>query len=179
MKKTDMIRQSHKLPLIMEDCGDDTNGLFSLIKRPTITAAEEDEEIAAYGKIKDTLRSFSNTGIRGPQGKKGTNAEGIKFDSVWEFAYYTYKKQLKGEYIERNRTESLEYFSDGKVLRFYPDFKTLTGYVEIKGIWREKDLLKQQQHPEVEFIDGSGMKPIIDELNKKLPNWRKDYFTTD
>lgn len=176
MDKDEYVRRYHRLPLILEE--EEDEDLLDLTKSASISVYDENEAVKDLGRIPKVMDPVANTGIRGPQGKKGFGPDGTKFDSVWEYAYYVYKKELCGEWIERNRTDNLKYWVDGKERDFYPDFKTLTGYVEIKGIWRPKDQMKRDQHPEVEFIDGSGMKPIIEQLNKKLPHWRKDYKET-
>ncbi len=126
------------------------------------------------GEQKNWEKPFANTPISGPQGQKGTY-DGFKFDSVWEYAYYRWSKELKGNLIERNRFEYLEYEFDGQTKKFYPDFIENAQFVEIKGIWRPQDLEKKAQHPEVTFLDGNDIKPIIEELNKNIPNWRKEY----
>lgn len=172
MTKEEYVKRYHKLPLILED---EEEGLVRLSKVAHITPLDEEAEVLAYGKLPKIMVPNPVIGMRGPQGTKGYGSDGTKFDSIWEYAYYVYRKELCGDWIERNRTENLKYWVDGKERDFYPDFKTLSGYVEVKGIWREKDQMKKDQHPEVEFVDGSLMKPIIEELNKKLPNWRKGF----
>ena len=112
----------------------------------------------------------------GPQGKKGI-MDGEKLDSMWEGAVYAYYKYVKGVFIERNHTEWVPYVDDnGKKRKFYPDFKLFGRFIEVKGIYRAADRCKMTQHPEIEFIDKTNIKPIWDELNKKLPNWKKDYI---
>ena len=138
------------------------------------------EEMEQYQKsledgiLKNWEEPFANTPLRGPQGQKGTY-DGYKFDSIWEYAYYRWSKEIKGNLIERNRFEYLEYDFDGQTKKFYPDFIENAQFVEIKGIWRAQDLEKKAQHPEVTFLDGTDIKPIIIELNNKLPNWRNEY----
>lgn len=117
----------------------------------------------------------ANSG-QGPQGKKGT-MDGEQFDSMWEGAVYVYYRYIKGLAIERNRTEWLPYIDDdGKKRKFYPDFKIGNRFVEVKGIYRTSDMCKMTQHPEVEFIDKTTIGPILTELTKKLPDWKKDYI---
>ena len=33
-----------------------------------------------------------------------------------------------------------------------------------------------EQHPEIEFLTAAEIKPIIKELDIKLPNWKNDYL---
>lgn len=118
-------------------------------------------------------------GTHGPQGHKGV-WDGIKFDSKWEYAFYRYHKEIAGNVIYRNKTEWYPYRdSAGMERRFYYDF-TLNGQpYEVKGIFRERDLLKQQATSGlVTFVSGNDIKPLIKELNAKSPNWESDYVTT-
>lgn len=117
--------------------------------------------------------------VYGPQGQKGT-LDGEKFDSKWEAAVYCYYKYVKGIFIERNHTEWVPYTDEnGKSRKFYPDFKVGGRYLEVKGIYRPSDQCKMTQHPEIEFLDGEGMKPILAELKEKLPNWQRDFIPTN
>lgn len=180
----DYIKFTHKFPLIdddieiLEDIGVKGLGKPPLrgFNTPHVDVGEYDTFVSSMNSEANfDIEPMANTPIHGPQGKKGS-FDGVKFDSIWEYAYYRYKKDVKGEYIEKNKTENLPYFVNGRECKFYPDFKVSTGFVEIKGIWREKDLQKQAAHPEVEFLDATQIKPIIAELNKKLPKWRDDYL---
>lgn len=125
------------------------------------------------------LKCYPNTNPnQGPQGKKGI-MDGERFDSMWEGAVYAYYRYIKGFPIERNYHEWVPYFDEnGKKRKFYPDFKFLGTFLEVKGIYRGNDLCKINQHPEIEFIDKTKIQPILKELNKTLPNWKKDYIIT-
>lgn len=126
----------------------------------------------------DDVKCAPNWTSRSAQGMKG-EARGLSFDSKWEYVYYIWKKDIRGEYIERNNKgeDYLEYTdSTGKMRKFYPDFKTSDyPYTEIKGRWRDNDLCKMEQCPQVKFIDGVEMKPIIKEVYEKIPHWEEDY----
>lgn len=123
------------------------------------------------------LECYPNTGSGiGLQGKKGI-MDGERFDSMWEGAVYAYYRYIKGIPIERNYNEWVPYFDEnGKKRKFYPDFKMLGTFLEVKGIYRGNDLCKINQHPEISFIDKNLIQPIMKELNIKLPNWKKDYI---
>lgn len=115
-------------------------------------------------------------GIHGPQSQRGM-LDGEKFDSKWEAAVYVYYKYLKGIYIERNHTEWVPYTDEtGKQRKFYPDFKMGGCYLEVKGIYRPADQCKMTQHPEIQFLDGTTIKPLLKELNEKMPDWKKDFI---
>lgn len=183
MNINEHIKYTHKFPII--DSDDDIYNEWDVgnIPKPSLrcfTSSHVDTlELDSYFKSMNSEPNFDielspNSAIHRPQGKKGSY-DGIKFDSIWEYAYYRYTKEVKGEFIERNTTENLPYFVNGKECKFYPDFKTAEGFVEVKGIWRERDLQKQAAHPEVKFLDSTQIKPIMKELNKAIPSWKRDY----
>lgn len=171
---TDYIKMHKKMPLVYFDVDEDPE-IIKLKPKGVTYFSDEDTDTwdKSLGWLNDNT-PFNDTAIRSPQGKKGEYS-GIKFDSIWEYAYYRYTAELHGEWVERNRTDFLEYTVDGHTHKFYPDFKTTSGFVEIKGILRVKDQEKMQQHPEVQFLFGPDIKPMIEELNRKIPHWRKDY----
>lgn len=116
------------------------------------------------------------TGRSKQQGVKGT-AQGEKFDSKWEYIYYLYVKEVRGEYIRRNHEEWVPYYDEnGKERKFYPDFCINGGYAEVKGRFRPSDLCKMEQHPEILFISADDMKEIRKEVYKKCPKWESDYI---
>lgn len=142
-----------------------------------VTVDEMEETIEENGKLHyiDQAKNAAITS-KGPQGVKGT-ARGDKFDSYWEFAFYIWKKDIKGEYCERNTKEHVSYISEnGKIRDFYPDFKVVGGYAEVKGIFRPSDQCKMDQHPEIRFYFGDEMKQIVKEVTAKFPNWKNEYM---
>lgn len=149
-------------------------------KKPlTIDEVENyDETIEDAVKLpKLKVVSTWNT-LTGPQGQKGIDAaSGTKFDSKWEYAYYRYNR-AKGIMVERNWKEQLPYIDEnGKQRMFHPDFVSpIDGLVEIKGILRPTDAAKMAAHPEVKFLFGEDIKPMMEWLNKNEPNWLKDYL---
>lgn len=178
MKVREVYFKAKKIPRVIYpmDGGEDIK--VEKIKGTFYTIPEEIEEYQnslENGILKNWDEPFQNTGIHGPQGQRGMY-DGYKFDSIWEYAYYRWSKDIRGNLISRNRFEYLEYEFEGYTRKFYPDFEENAQFVEIKGIWRPADLEKKAQHPEVIFIDGDDIKPIIEELNNKLPNWRKEYM---
>lgn len=144
-----------------------------------MSPAEWDEYLDNFDTIDDVKCAPNWTSGKGMQGTKGYGKDGTKFDSKWEYAYYIWKKDIKGEFIERNDHEDFIEYTDtnGKLRKFYPDFRVADGYcfTEIKGIWRDADLCKKDQCPQVRFLDGNDLKPIIQEVNKKIPNWKDSY----
>lgn len=137
-----------------------------------------DETIEDAVKLKKISISSSWNRPIGPQGIKGTDAAtGVKFDSKWEYAYWRYN-HAKGIAVERNWKEKLPYIDEnGKQRMFHPDFiSPIDGYVEVKGILRPTDAAKQAAHPEVKFLFGEDIKPMMQWLDKHEPNWLKDYI---
>ena len=55
-----------------------------------------------------------------------------KFDSSWELYFYIYNKDL-GKNIIRNSKDYFSYEKNGKIRRYFPDFKIDNEYYEIKG----------------------------------------------
>lgn len=138
---------------------------------------EENERERQPKHLKKRVGPKSNGGV-GPQGTKGTDRKtGTHFDSVWEYAFWRYHKDILCDIIVRNKDCFFEYKnSQNEDKRFYPDFIVNGGYFEIKGIFRENDLCKKNATlGKVKFLDGNDIKPIIKELNKAIPNWRDDY----
>jgi hypothetical protein len=111
--------------------------------------------------------------------KKG-EYNSIKFDSKWEAAFYIFKHDIECLPILRNNQKTGEfvtYYSEsGGERKFFPDFILGGNYVEIKGRWRPDDYRKMEQHPEIEFIDATKMKPILKEVFKRYPEWEKSYL---
>lgn len=131
--------------------------------------------------LKDSIQNIKITNkLKKPslQGKSGFDKKTKEhFDSIWEFAYFKYQTEILGNICKRNYTYYIEYINDkGKKAKFYPDFSCCGMFVEVKGIFRESDLLKQTASiGKVEFIDKNGIIPIIKELNSKLPNWKGEF----
>jgi len=57
----------------------------------------------------------------------------IWFDSSWEMCYYSYCKDLGIEFVYQPTDKQFWYVSSNKKHRYFPDFKVLDRYVEIKG----------------------------------------------
>lgn len=111
----------------------------------------------------------------GQQGKKGF-ADGERFDSQWEFAFYTYQKECVGAVVTRNHSDNFPYTDEnGKLRKFYPDFIVNGNYYEVKGWLRPSDQCKMDQNPQVTFVFGDDIKPMIQWLNQHHPKWRDEY----
>lgn len=178
MDVLDYIQKCRKMPQITFD--EKVEGLKLATASSTGKATFEDFEdfIATFEcQLKDYSKDpFPNTAIHGPQGKRGINTEGIKFDSIWEFAFYKYHRDICGAVVERNRFDSIPYTNEaGKPCKFYYDFLVNGQKFEVKGIWRPSDLCKRDQCPDVTFVDSNEMKPIIKELYRRYPNWKQEY----
>lgn len=141
--------------------------------------------------VKEQIKSFENQeknpkykvppvskcGLGKTQGTKGL-FRGMALDSYWEAAFYIWMVDIKGCSCHRNLTESFDYVnSEGKDAKFYPDFKTMEfGFAEVKGRWREDDLLKREATAGVvTFFGGEEMKPILKEVYNFNPKWKDEY----
>lgn len=138
-----------------------------------------EDTIKDASKLKQLEPTITTSGkMYHQQGHKGF-AEGEKFDSYWEFAFYLYQKECLGQVVTRNRTEKLHYIDDdGKDRFFYPDFIVAGKYYEVKGFLRPLDKCKMAQCWEVTFIFGDEIEPMIKWLNQHHPHWRDEYTQT-
>jgi hypothetical protein len=143
-------------------------------KMPLLTCEEMSEYIASTSEL--IVPEVKPPAAAGRAVVRKGIAYGIKFDSQWELAFYIKKHDIDGEHCERNYTVKFPYMSaDGKSKNFIPDFICSGQFYEIKGRWRPDDYCKQAQCPNVTFLDAELMAPIIAEVDKFRPNWRKDY----
>lgn len=119
-----------------------------------------EEKKSKYGGPK---RWSPNTGgIRAGsgRGKKGWY-KGYWCDSSWELAWVIYNLD-HGVSFTRNR-EGFSYSYANKTFKFYPDFKVMDGYVEVKGWVDEKTRAKLSQFSgKLTVIDKAGMKPYLE-----------------
>jgi hypothetical protein len=142
-------------------------------------ATQEDYDVWIEEIDKLDIPDPRYTPIKKSEIKKGI-AEGIKFDSVWEYIVYIYYKKIKCIPCERNRTEFLLYIDPkGKTRKFFPDFLVSGKLLEVKGQFRPNDMCKMEQCPQVEFIDAEAIKPIKKEVEKFYPNFEDQYFKTN
>lgn len=128
-------------------------------------------------QIRKVNKNGGHTGT-GMQGTKGVDkTTGTHFDSIWEYAFFRYEKDIMAHVVSRNKDYYFEYRNDHNELKkFYPDFIVNGSYYEIKGIFRANDLCKKNATlGRVKFLDGEDIKPIMKELNKMIPNWRDDF----
>lgn len=64
--------------------------------------------------------------------KKKYRYDGVDFDTSFELIYFIYMK-LQNKNVERNLSCSFDYEYNGITHRYFPDFKTDDGFVEMKG----------------------------------------------
>ena len=144
--------------------------------RYTVTRSEYKSFEKTIGESLDLGVVQQNaTSLRGPQGHRNT-WDGCQFDSVWEYAFYRYHKELTGSVIIRNETEWIPYADEnGKQRRFYFDFLLDSLPYEVKGIFRPSDMAKMQATSgQVTFVSKNEILPIIKELDDRIPTWRND-----
>lgn len=119
----------------------------------------------------------SKCGLGKTQGTKG-QFRGMSLDSFWEAAFYIWCVDIRGGSCARNFKESFKYINMlGEDANFYPDFKTTEfGFAEVKGRYRDDDILKKEAtQGVVTFFGPEEMKKIIKEVNKFNPKWREEY----
>ena len=129
-------------------------------------ASTEEKEELRKRKISETMKGNTNWKFnkRRGNGKKGWY-DGIFCDSAWELAFVLYYKEHNLR-IERCK-ESRNYIFEGRIHKYYPDFITDEGIVEVKGIKNKKWLEKNKQHPDIIIYDAKKMKPILDYVINK------------
>lgn len=81
-------------------------------------------------------------------------------DSSWELAFVIYHLD-NNLYIERNKSY-LEYNYNGEIHKFYPDFITDEGLIEIKGYHSKQSEAKLKECKSVKFIFKNDMKKYLD-----------------
>ena len=86
--------------------------------------------------------------------------KGIHCDSSWELAFVIYYLD-HNLYIERCK-EYREYFYKGKVYKYFPDFITDEGIIEIKGYISPKENNKRSQNPDIIVKYYNDLKPYLD-----------------
>ncbi len=82
--------------------------------------------------------NLKNIGVENPfyleenRRQKFYEYDNQKFDSSWELYFYIYNKDL-GKNIIRNSEDFFTYEDNGKVRKYFPDFKIDDKYYEVKG----------------------------------------------
>jgi hypothetical protein len=138
------------------------------------------DEMEEYIDNMDHLTNLDcaiNAALR-PHGQQGTKgfADGERFDSYWEYAFYLYQKECNAAVVIRNHTDNFPYTDEnGKLRKFYPDFIVNGNYYEVKGWLRPSDHCKMDQNPNVNFVFGDDIKPMVQWLNQHHPKWRDEY----
>lgn len=113
----------------------------------------------------------------------------LTFDSSWELAVYLYAKDYNWK-IERDPC-CFEYLKDGKIYKYFPDFKINGKLIEIKGnqFFNEegklydpfsRELLEEKQkcmeQNNVEVWDKEKLKPILEYIKEKYgKEWKEKY----
>lgn len=88
--------------------------------------------------------------------------KGFECDSSYELAFVIYNLD-HGIAFERNYN-SFEYFFEGQLHKYFPDFKTKDGYIEIKGRITDKDLAKWRDFPKdlsLSILDSAKIQPFV------------------
>lgn len=88
--------------------------------------------------------------------------KGYYCDSSWELAFLLHS--LDNNFDIQRCTESFEYILNGRVHKFYPDFKIGAIYYEIKGRYKDADYEKIKQFPKeltLRVIDTNSIEPYL------------------
>lgn len=106
------------------------------------------------------------------------NYDNIRFDSSWELAFYVYYKE-HNLFIERCKEVRTYIGTDNKKHKYYPDFLTDNGIVEIKNYCNETVLLKHKYNKDIKILYFDDIKYCIDYVKEKYGNkfWENLYVT--
>lgn len=111
-------------------------------------------------KISQSMKGNTNWthNKRRGNGKKGWY-KGIFCDSSWELAYVVYHIE-HNMHIKRCNIQFI-YEWNGTVRKYFPDFITNEGIIEVKGKFDKKSIYKHKCFPDVKIIDRIGIKPYL------------------
>lgn len=132
-------------------------------------------ELLRKKKISETMKANGKSGgLRKGSGRgKQGYYKGYWCDSSWELAWVIFNLD-NGINFERC-TEYFNYTFNGKIRKYYPDFKIGNTYIEIKGYLTDQFLEKKKSFPNsLEIIDELKMLPILKYVKSKYGN---DFYT--
>lgn len=114
--------------------------------------------------------------LSGNKKHKSGKYNGIYFDSSWELAFYIYHKE-HNLFVDRC-TEIRSYTYNERTYKYYPDFVTDEGIIEIKGYLTERTNEKLKQNPDIKVLFYGDIKLYLDYVNEKYGNtfWEKFYI---
>lgn len=114
--------------------------------------------------------------------KRGIAYDGKKYDSFSEYCFMVYMEKIKFTIVSRNNKEKFLFYADeqGKQRKYYPDFYDGAKYYEVKGRYTQKDMLKRQSHPEVEWYFQEDINKMKKELDQQFgKKWRDGFIQTN
>ena len=97
--------------------------------------------------------------------------KGFHCDSSWELAFVMYHLD-HNLYIKRNK-QFRTYVYNNKQYKYYPDFITENGIIEIKGYTSEKWEAKITQNPDIKVLYRNDMKVYLDYV---IDKYGKDFI---
>ena len=107
------------------------------------------------------------------RGKKGWY-NGIWCDSSWDLAFLIYSLEHNIPII-RN-TESFNYIFNGKIHKYFPDFKINENYIEIKGFDTDKVNAKIEQFPKDKILKVYHKEDLQDIFDYVISKYGQDYI---
>jgi hypothetical protein len=145
----------------------------SLVGKSKGIALTEESELLRRNKIKETISINKLNGgdrIGSGRGIKGWY-KGIWCDSTWELAWVIFNIEYENPFTRNN--ESFVYEFNGKIKKYFPDFKIGDSYIEIKGRRNYNDLDEQTKEKIKQFkgnlivLMESDMQPYLSYVTKK------------
>lgn len=106
--------------------------------------------------------------MSGNKHHKSGKYNNIYFDSSWELAFYVYHKD-HNMYIERCK-EIRTYIFENKQFKYYPDFITDNGIIEIKGYITKRTEAKHEQNKDIIVLYHNDIEPYLKYMIEKYGN---------
>lgn len=148
------------------------------IRKNSKFCSDECKQIHYHDSLSKSLKGKTG-GYRYFSGNKSHKKgffDNIYFDSSWELAFYVYYKEhdLKIKRCDFYRN----YVYNSKTYKYYPDFITDEGIIEIKGFLTDKTKCKLEQNPDIKVLYKKDMDKYLSYVIDKYGDmfWEKFYI---
>jgi endogenous inhibitor of DNA gyrase (YacG/DUF329 family) len=149
------------------ECGKEIN---TELRNTSKFCCEDCKNIHRHNAISNAVKGKTG-GYRVMSGNKHHKSgkyDNIYFDSSWELAFYVYHKD-HNLYIERCK-EIRTYIFENKQFKYYPDFITDNGIIEIKGYITKRTEAKHEQNKDIIVLYHNDIEPYLKYMIKKYGN---------
>ena len=149
------------------ECGKEIN---TELRNTSKFCCEDCKNIHRHTAISNAVKGKTG-GYRVMSGNKHHKSgkyDNIYFDSSWELAFYVYHKD-HDMYIERCK-EIRTYIFENKQFKYYPDFITDNGIIEIKGYITKRTEAKREQNKDIIVLYHNDIEPYLKYMIEKYGN---------